>query len=170
MKILIECKADQLFLEKVFSSRKGITLKHGRNKSEIIKFLTKREYIGSLGMIDEDPHVNPPSYLLQHYKKHIETDAVIVYRNFENRTSLIVLRPRLEEFVLNIAKNAKIDPNDCGLPSNGEKLHAIINLQLKSFNKLMEKIVDHHSPSLKKLKEIFDGEIKWASRDALTRG
>lgn len=161
MKLLVECKADQLFLEILLSEKEGIRLKHGRNKSEIIKFLTKSRFQSSIGMVDEDPNRDQPSYLELHYKLYKKTDTLIVHRNIENRTSLIVLRPRLEEFVINACKVAKIPLKNYGLPEDGKRLHSIINLQLKNFRKLLEDLKTNKTAYFEELLNTFNTELGW---------
>ena len=122
MRLLIERNPDQLFLTRVLRGKEGIKLKHGRNKSEIIKHLTKDNFSGNIGIIDEDPAIRPPSYLSRYFRIYLEREDLLIYRNFENKTSIIVLRPRLEEFVLDITKSAKISPRQYGLPHEWRKI------------------------------------------------
>lgn len=54
-----------------------------------------------------------------------------------NDNDLIVLCPRLEEWVLKATKEAEIDITRYNLPDDGDKLHRMININIDKFEKLI---------------------------------
>ena len=47
---------------------------------------------------------------------------------------------------------------------NGEKLHTVINVQLKSFSKLIDKLATTCEHNFRELRKIFDREIEWVTK------
>lgn len=97
-------------------------LVHGGNKAGVIKLLVKY-YQESKGLVDEDPH-SPRPCLLEQFKEEERCDeyglVVLAYQEKGNR--LIVLCPRLEEWILEAAKEAGVDVEDYGLPEGRRRV------------------------------------------------
>ncbi len=133
--IFVECKPDRLLVEILVGVKKK-EIRHSGNKFEVMKQLDKHSM--ALGIIDEDPGKNQPTQLQK--ARNISTDDIrttdfilLRYRN----NLVIVLRPRLEEWVLKTARELSIDPRDFTLPNDPEQLHSIINYNLDKFRKLL---------------------------------
>jgi len=151
--IYVECKPD-FVLASLFVSKKGII--HAGNKSEVIKCLRKRN--NCKGMIDEDPGHSQPSYLKEfNLVKESSNLGIKILRDKRNNY-LIVLCPRLEEWILNSAKERKIDlEKDYRLPAEENKFHAVINANISKFE-LLIKDLRNKSLRFKKLRECFEIE------------
>jgi len=67
---------------------------------------------------------------------------------------VIVLCPRLEEWVLNAAKEMQIDLEKYDLPEDGERFHREININLEKFKKLITELKSS-SRRLKKLQNLL---------------
>jgi len=146
---LVECKPDAVLVKSLtLTSRKNI--EHAGNKSELLKKLTER-YGNSKGMIDEDPWSIQPPYLRKFREKYDLTsfNLKILHQTSKNNT-LIMLRPRLEEWVLEAAHEANIDFKKYDLPNDPIKLHECINIQIDKFQRLVEDLA--RSNRLRELK------------------
>lgn len=144
--LFVECKPDY----ELVISLASVPIKkveHAGNKSGVLKKLVRRRgtpnYENSIGMIDEDPLSTQPPDLekfreieyLERYKIRI-----LHYRWLNNR--LLVLCPKLEEWIVEAAREARINLNDYGLPSDPRKLHEVINLGIKRFRELVEDLMN----------------------------
>ena len=152
--IFVECKPDEILVKKLIPSmRKQII--HAGNVSEVCKKLLK--FKNSIGLVDEDPGRIWPPYkeqLLNNVRVEEKYDIKIVYDKKRNNY-LILLSPRLEEWICKVVKNAKISLNDYGLSDDPEKLHEIINANLDKFEKLLDDVLSKDTSSISELKKIF---------------
>ena len=114
---------------------------HGGNKAGVIKLLVKY-YQESKGLVDGDPH-SPRPCLLEQFKEEERCDeyglVVLAYQEKGNR--LIVLCPRLEEWILEAAKEAGVDVEDYGLPKDAVELHGRVNIEIDRFSELVKDLV-----------------------------
>jgi uncharacterized coiled-coil protein SlyX len=151
MMYLVECKPDEILI-KVLTSASRRQIRHAGNKSELLKKLTER-FTNAKGMVDEDPLSHQPPHLRKFEEKHelAMYDLKVLHQKSGNNT-LIVLCPRLEDWILKAAREANINLESYGLPDNPEKLHEQINIKTDNFQKLVEN-VQAKSERLKKLKQ-----------------
>lgn len=131
-----ECKPDVAFLASILRRR----VEHAAGKSRVIRKLM-RNYENSIGMVDEDPDsIQPPD--MQRFRE-IESSQrgqfKILHHNPRNNR-LIVLCPKLEEWIIEAAREANIDLDSFRLPDNPDELHEIINLRTERFQKLIEEL------------------------------
>jgi len=148
---LVECKPDAVLVESLtLTSRKNI--QHAGNKSELLRKLTDR-HVDSKGVVDEDPWSSQPPQMQKFKEKHDLTgyNLKILYQTSKNNT-LIILCPRLEDWILEAAQEANMDPEKYGLPNDPTELHKLINVQIDKFHTLMEKLKTK-SNRVKKLRE-----------------
>ena len=133
--IYTECKPDSVLVKTLGIPKKEII--HLGGKAEVCKQLEKRE--NWKGLIDEDPFSIQPSYL-KRLKMRVNLSNYgfkVLYDNCNNN-DLIVLCPRLEEWVLKATKEAQIDIKRYNLPDDGEHLHKEININIDKFEKLIK--------------------------------
>jgi len=134
---LVECKPDAILVQSLTAtSRKNI--QHAGNKSELLKKLTEL-YGNSKGIIDEDPWSIQPPHLQKFKEKQdlVSFSFKILHQTSKNNI-LIMLRPRLEEWILEAAQEANINPTKYNLPNDPFKLHEQINIQIDKFQKLVK--------------------------------
>lgn len=146
---LVECKPDAILVQSLtLATRKNI--EHAGNKSQLLKKLTEH-YGNSKGVIDEDPGSIQPPHLQKFKEKQDLTgyNLKILHQKSKNNT-LIILRPRLEDWILQAAKEANIDPKKYNLPNDPTRLHEQINIQIDKFQKLVKDLT--RTNRLKKLK------------------
>lgn len=115
-----------------FSIKKII---HANNKGNVCKKLQKNK--NAIGVVDEDPESAQPSYIgkLQLYNHEYDIKH---FREKKSGNVLIVLCPRLEDWILKASKEAGIQVEDFGLPAHANELHKVINSRLDYFTKLLD--------------------------------
>lgn len=146
----VECHPDERLLRTLGVPRKEI--KHWRDKGRVCKHVQKTN--GVLGLIDEDPAKTQPSLF-----KHIRPNFYPRYglKVYDIETSrLIVLCPRLEEWIVQAAKEAGVKMAHFGLPENGDDLHDKVLQRLESFGQLVEELQKRGSPHLQQLKRLLN--------------
>jgi hypothetical protein len=145
--IYVECKPDFLLVNTLGFSKKDIV--HAGNISKVCKGLAKSE--NAKGLVDEDPDGDRPTYIdtLQLLQNQHE---IKLLRDDKRDNQVIVLCPRLEEWLIKVTEEAGVDIGRYGLPNDGEKLHKVINLDLRKFEKLVNDLKDK-SKMLKALKK-----------------
>jgi hypothetical protein len=151
--IYIECKAD-LILTKSITTIPSKEICHAGNKSGVCKKLQR--YRKCTGLVDEDPQGTSPSYMKKLNRENLcKHDLKILHdNNSDNR--LIILCPRLEEWILKTAKEASIDVRKYDLPNDGKKLHRQININLNKFEKLMDGLKNKNPERLRILKRLLE--------------
>jgi hypothetical protein len=77
-------------------------------------------------LIDEGPD-SKQDERLNSYSMSFANTFIKVYKT--KGSIIVALRPRIEEFLLNIARAVNIDLKDYNLPNNGEELHKILGNQ-----------------------------------------
>lgn len=133
--IFVECKPDRLMV-RILADVKKKEIRHAGNKFEVMKQLDKHDM--ALGIIDEDPGKTQPVQLNK--AKDISKDDFrsvdLVLLSYGNNI-VLVLRPRLEEWLLKTAKEINIDLKKLNLPADPERLHSVINYNLDKFSRLL---------------------------------
>jgi hypothetical protein len=133
--IYTECKPDSVLAKTLGIQKKDII--HLGGKPEVCKQLEKRE--NWKGLIDEDPFSIQPPYLKKlEVKENLSDYELKVLNDNSNNNDLIVLCPRLEEWMLKATKEAEIDIKKYNLPDDGERLHKEINIDIDKFEKLIK--------------------------------
>ena len=155
MPFLVECKPDRVMIDALTATPKRNII-HAGNKSGVIKRLIKN-YENSKGIVDEDPGSPEPKYL-QRFKEIEELkDYSIRVLHYASRNNyLIILRPRLEDWILRAAGQSNIDVKKYGLPDDPVILHAEINLHIDKFERLIKDLV-RKSRHLRALAKILMG-------------
>jgi len=134
---IVECNSDVALVTELASiSKKKILHAHGKHR--VLRRLIYKN-TDSIGMIDKDPWATQPKKYLQKFSRtwfsRIHKLELLCYPHRNNR--LIVLHPRLEEWVLAAAGRVGINVRRYNLPSNPDHLHEIINLKLNRFRQLV---------------------------------
>ena len=141
---------------KVLTSVSKRNIIHAGNKSEVIKALVKH-YENSKGLVDEDPGSTQPRYLHEFTQKG-ERYSIKVLHNHHRNNYLIILCPRLEDWVLQAAARSNVDVRSYGLPNDPSRLHKRINLQVDKFEKLLKDLMQR-SEWLRFLARVLRSEL-----------
>ncbi|MBE0516266.1 MAG: hypothetical protein IBX41_02585 [Methanophagales archaeon] len=132
--IYTECKPDSALVKTLGIPKRQVI--HLGGKPEVCKQLAKRENCN--GLVDEDPFSVQPPYLKKLQEKENLSDCGLKILNDNSKNNdLIILCPRLEEWILKATKEAKIDIKQYKLPDEGGQLHKVINLDIRKFDKLI---------------------------------
>ena len=140
MPFLVECTPDYTLVEVLtYASKSDIV--HAGNKSEVIKALV-RHYENSKGIVDEDPGSAQPRYLHEFTGEKVFENYSIKVLQYPSRNNyLIILCPRLEDWVLQAARRSNVDVRSYGLPNDSSRLHKRINIQVNRFERLLRDLM-----------------------------
>jgi exoribonuclease R len=130
--ILIECNNDEELVKQLGFKNKQC--KHELNKGEVVKRL-KRESNISIGIVDEDKEADQPSDMKFYHT--IDTVGSIKLKRKDSIRFLIVISPRLEEWIYGVARRNKIIPEDYGLPKVAHRLPKKPDHKFKEFLKVL---------------------------------
>ena len=127
MRILVECYPDETLLRLLGVSRKQV--RHERCKGEVVKRILKFDC--ATGLIDEDPSSAQPRDLDNYKQVQAAEELHLLTRRDDKNKRLIIVCPRLEDWLIQRAKASGIRPEDYGLPSDPDKLHSIPRYEQK---------------------------------------
>lgn len=137
---VVECTPDVTLVTTLTSvSKRRVDHVHGR--SRVLRRLV-RNYENSIGMVDEDPN-RAHSHDWQKFREieFSERDRLrILYQNRRNNR-LIVLCPRLEDWIIEASREVNMDLNRYNLPNEPDELHEIVNLRIEEFQQLIEELM-----------------------------
>lgn len=150
--IALECKPDEALAKLLGFTKKQIY--HQPNKGQVIKYLERNPE--AIGIVDEDPGAAWPDYFKKYERTLDEKHGVEVYTKANTR--LVVIKPRLEEWVLKQASASNINPSNFTLPNSGHELHKIINTRIPKFEQMITAMIDSKNPGLVYLKELLQGK------------
>jgi len=134
--IYIECYPDLALVRSLIHVTRRDVDHEFKGKGAICNQLRKQG--NSKGLLDEDPLSPQPNYLKTAKVKDDLSEHGIKVLQDVNHNSIIVLCPRLEEWILEAAKEAGRDIRRYKLPANADELHREININLDKFEKLLD--------------------------------
>jgi len=151
--IFVECKPDRVLAECL--TRTPIReISHEGGKSGVCKKLEGNR--NCTGLVDEDPLSAQPPYMT---RLRLENDLpqceLRVLHDDSNHNDVVVLCPRLEEWILKAAEESGIAVASYQLPNTPQKLHQVINLHLPKFERLVQGL--ENSERLRTLKKLLEG-------------
>jgi len=134
---IVECNPDVVLISELASiSRKNIMHAHGKHR--VLRRLIYKD-TDSIGMVDHDPLRIQPVKFLQRFSRDryfpIHKLEILRYEQRGNR--LIVLYPKLEDWIMEAADSSRIRLRNYNLPSNPDELHEVISLRLNRFRQLV---------------------------------
>lgn len=153
MTLCVECKPDLILVQELTKRNNG-ELVHCGGKTKIILDLSNK-YNNSKGLIDDDPD-SPKPFALKQFKvrNNLYSHRILVRYNENNSNLLIILRPRLEGWILRASKLSSINVADYNLPTDEKKLIAEINYKLDNFRTLVQDL-SRCSSSVQKLSSLL---------------
>jgi hypothetical protein len=109
-----------------------------------------------VGLIDKDPSSIQPTVYLQRFQviSYSVGDGIEVLHHKQGHNRLIVLYPRLEEWIIESARRVNVSLNDYNLPTTGNELHEVINFKINRFEELLDDL-KQTSGRVKKLKRLL---------------
>ena len=127
MKILVECNADEVVLRALGLPRKQLL--HFGGKYELVKKLKDRA--NDIGMVDEDPGKLRPQDMSYYRQTDFAEGLRLMTRQGSGGQRLVVICPKLEDWLIERAKLSGIRPVDYGLPNDPDHLHSIPRYEQK---------------------------------------
>ena len=127
-------------------SKKRVIYKE-MNKTKVLKALIEESEEHIAGVVDEDPDkIQPP--LLRNFEEFANDERANIRILRLNEAKLIILRPRVEEWILEVVRNSGLDVKKYGLPEDAEKLHRHLKPSrqeiLNRFSTFVEDLTDRH--------------------------
>ena len=157
MKVLVECNADEAVLRALGVSKKQ--LRHERCKGEVVKRV--RKFDCATGLIDEDPESAQPRDLDNYKEVQAMEGLRLLARRDDKNKRLIIVCPRLEDWLIERAKSSGIRPKDYGLPSDPDKLHSIPRYEQKEgFCRFLAELKERDSGMHLLRRWIFEAESR----------
>jgi len=127
MKVLVECYPDEAVLRALGVPRKQ--LRHEARKGEVFNCL--RDTPGAVGMVDEDPASAQPRDLSNYEQARTAEGLRLLARRGGRGQRLIILCPRLEDWLFQRARACGVDPKQYYLPADPSDLHDVPHYEQK---------------------------------------
>ena len=127
MKVLVECYPDWEVLHFLGVPRKQLL--HEPSKGRIVTRL--KDLPGVTGVVDEDPASARPRDLDSYQESSDAEGLRLLTRQGSGGQRLIVLCPRLEEWLMQRARSSGIKADDYGLPRDPDRLHSVPHYEQK---------------------------------------
>lgn len=127
MKVLVEYNADEAVLRALGVPRKQLL--HFGGKYELLKKLKERTH--DVGMVDEDPGKAQPRDISSYRQIESVEGLRLLSRQGRGGQRLVVVCPKLEDWLIERANSSGIRPEDYGIPSDPDRLHSIPRYEQK---------------------------------------
>ena len=155
--IYVECKADEALVRTLTGLPRREVIHELKGKPEVVNQVRSRS--NTRGLVDEDPQQLQPPYLERmRIVQYMPERGLRVLGDGARGNHLVVLCPRLEEWIVRAAREAGVDLGRYGLPNNPLELHKVINVNLTRFGglvaallsvaQLAKHIITHFTPIL----------------------
>jgi len=150
-KFVVECKPDEKLAKSL--GYKINEIAHQGNKGEVCNYLMRNEV--NMAMIDEDPwSASQPKLLKQFSEKEDKFDIKHLFLK-EGNKNILILKPRLEEWILARCKATGIKPENHFLPSDKKEFKDKINYRLNHFDRLLNDLKDKNDEGLRHLTKLI---------------
>lgn len=151
MDIVVECKPDEALVRALGFTKKNVT--HQPSKARVLSYLDRNS--GAIGIVDEDPGTANAGYFSKYTKISEAKFDIEEWSVTKMQIRLIIIKPRLEEWIIRQANSSKIDLRDYSLEPDGYHLHKIINEKLDKFEALLTDLLKEKNQGLVHLKSII---------------
>lgn len=142
----VECLPDEKLVTKLGHTRKFIT--HHQGKSRIFSTLRKNKNL--VAIVDEDPGSTKTRY--EESLTLREEFEGIRYFTDTSGNIVLILKGKLEDWIIAACKKQKIDISKYGLPVMPNELHDVIHHRLDVFGRLIDELLKQKNPAILKLK------------------
>ncbi len=128
MTVYFECDNDEALLDIFFIPKKS--KKHSFSKGNVCNSLGKVS--DSIGMVDEDPQTQQNKYITSLGKPIKNNHNIKVFVDSKRNNKVVMLCPRLEEWLYGVANKNGINPTDYELPKSPDELHELEFQKIKN--------------------------------------
>jgi hypothetical protein len=146
----LECKPDEALARTLGRTRKQCL--HHSGKGRVCTVLMRGR--DSVGMMDEDPRSAQPQYLATLQEGSNLHDVRLLQDPTRNHT-VVILCPRLEEWLIKTAHSSGFKMGDFGLSDRGNELHQEINTRLAKIEELIRVLLNADSDRLRYLQSLI---------------
>lgn len=154
--IVVEGNADKLLVKTMGFARKVIH--RAGNKGNVFKKV--RIFSPAVGIVDEDPNSEQPGEFKQYEVINKKGTIKLMGKKNDKSKFLIQISPRFEDWILQRAKENKINPGDFSLPRTPGELHRLTGLEKnKNFIDFLTKVINSDN-EIKVMKEWINEVIK----------
>lgn len=119
--ILVECYADEYFIKQVGTCNRKV--RHERGKGDVLNRCSERSEI--IGIIDHDPDASQPRLLESYHIIEEFGQLTLFQKNNDDRTRVIRITPRLEDWLIQRGDENGIPIENCDLPRSPTELHGM---------------------------------------------
>lgn len=159
MTIYVECKADRALVSAVTRVARRDIVHELKGKYEVCIRVAKQQNCRAL--IDEDPGAIVPPYVTRLRQtaggEDMTENGLTVLDDSSRGNRVVIVCPRLEQWVLSAAKEVGADVRAYGLPAGELELHRQVNEKLDQFSRLLEDLKSKRSPRLVALGRLLSG-------------
>ncbi len=154
MTIYVECKTDSTLVNALLGTAKK-DIAHEKGKPGVCNRL--KNVKKCKGIVDEDPGQEQHPYLKKlKVKEELRRYGLKLLYDPIRDNEIIVLRPSLELWILDAAKESGLKTQAYKLPENPSAFHRYVNLLQKDFRRLLRDL--KNSNRLKNLKRLLEGK------------
>ena len=108
-------------------------------------------------MVDEDPGTARPTYMTHLVLSDENVQLGLkLYSDASRNNRIVVLYPRLEEWLLRAVDDSGLSMETYRLPDRASRLHSEINLDERKIQRLLSDLYAAKSPRLLELKKVTD--------------
>ncbi|RMF29668.1 MAG: hypothetical protein D6765_04190 [Bacteroidetes bacterium] len=148
--IVVEGKTDKELLIALGMPKKLV--KVAGAKGRVCNYLRKSGSRFRFGMVDEDPEGQAQPPLMERMQVVEERHGVRVLEDPGSGNRLLVLCPRLEEWVLQAAKGVGVSVNEFGLPPDAREFKKLpTTRRLDDLRRLVRHLHERKSPPIRHL-------------------
>ena len=153
--IYVECTPDEILVRRLTGLARRRVIHELKGKYEVLKRLSAQR--DRLAVVDEDPASIVPPYLdRMSLIEDLDVDGLRVFQDRSRRNRVVVLMPKLEDWLVAAAKAAGIKMAGYGLPDNPARLHRRINANLVKYERLLDALDEAASRRLAALRRVLN--------------
>ncbi|RLF09836.1 MAG: hypothetical protein DRJ62_06030 [Thermoprotei archaeon] len=155
--IIVECYAEVVLIETLGFN----DIRHEENKAAVIEELKKRagSHVRVVGLVDEDPSSPWPSYWRRFRQIKASGHGFSVWAGPGGNVYAILLHPRHEEWIYDVARRYGFNVRNYHLPQSRERFWSLLHSGrrtrrrvLSCYRKLLEDMLRKGCPALTGLK------------------
>ena len=151
MSLYVECKPDETVALALGVARHD--LEHALSRAGVCIQVSRQT--GSTGMVDEDPDSAPHPYMRSLAQQSWEHRIRVLFDE-SRKNRIVVISPRLEEWLVESVRAAGLKLTDFGFESDsGRHLHGEINQRLGSLDRLVQELLAKKSPRILRLQSLI---------------
>ena len=152
--LYVEGVADRILATKL--GVPGTEIIRANDKGGVLRQLTRQQ--DCKGLVDEDPDSAQPN-LLNRFGEvgtyGFRQLGLRVYQHGQRGNTLVALCPKLEDWLIRAARDAGRTLDAYGLPNHANRLHEVINHDLRKLERLIDDLLTADSPRMRRLQELL---------------